>query len=276
MPSSASVTNRAIEASSSTSRTAGWAGFTLPAQQLAQRLGQLLHELGFVDHARAAQRKGVGLALCRIQRGDHQQLAARELLMRAQGGDEGGAVDVGQQDVHQQHVGLDLPVQRHAGDPVVRHVQLHVGKVALHQQAHQVLEVHGVLDQQHARARAGLRGSGRRGRRWRPGRGGRITLPAAPALHGGARDAPVPPGGLPGLQIAAIDHELNRPHRHAQQLGHLSGRVVRNLAWWGAVLGHGSNFASNTIKKFNTNLMNLIFMIQSNAEPFNCVAKGPP
>jgi hypothetical protein len=38
-------------------------------------------------------------------------------------------------------------------------------------------------------------------------------------------------GGLPGVELAAVDHHLHRAHGHAQQAGDLDG---------GVVVGHGA------------------------------------
>ena len=155
--------------------------------------------------------------------------------MRAQPGDQRGTVDAGQQDVYQEHVGLQLAGHGQADEAVFRHMQVHVWEVVGHQQAYQVLKMRGILNQQNARATqrrrigifAGAGGLGCAGSGCRLGRhGGRCSRLALavfqPLLNRGARDAAMAAGRLPSLKLATIHHELHRTHGQPECLRHVA------------------------------------------------------
>mgnify|MGYP002138255790 FL=1 len=179
------------------------------------------------------------LALLLVERGDHDEVAARKLGVRTQRGDQGGAVNARQQHVHDQHLGLYLPVQRQTGDAIVCHLQLHTRKVLLHDEADQVLEMDRVFNQQDLRRAPFGGGHGRcqrgaAGHR-RAGCGCRGRAPGAvgghPAFHRCAGDTAMSARRLPGLQLVAVHHQLDGPYGHAQHLGDFERCVV---------VGHGA------------------------------------
>ena len=73
-----------------------------------------------------------------VERGDDDQPAAAELRVRAQAGDQRGAVDARQRDVDDQHVGLQLPAMARRRSPRRPPCSLDLRKLLADQQAHWV------------------------------------------------------------------------------------------------------------------------------------------